>query len=215
MNLYCKHIKIFNNKELSYLYHYDHEIMYVSNKVRACLEVYVDEQKYAIPFRSNMKHRRGKVFISGVSKYGADFTKAIPIINESLLEDGNFLLKEKEKEYYSKDENYMMFTLMFKEHLKNIYFDHKHHATNHTILVYAQKYKIILNINCFKIFDYKKEPIFNFLNIINYKSLYSVIDKAYANKDKIIQNNKYCNDIVHEFEKANNNIMLLIVKREK
>ncbi len=210
MDLYSKQIKIFKNEYLKYLYEYDSEILYDPNKVRACMLVDIGNEKYAIPFRSNMKHSRGKVFKVHFSKYGLDFTKAIPIINNEILEDGNFLLKKVEQEYYKKDENYKLIVAKFKSFLEHVYYRGKEHTTDHLILEMAQKYQIIIDEKIFKIYNHKKDEVILFTSVINYENLYPIINKIYNNLSNIKEDNEKKISIIQELESVNKNIMVKI-----
>lgn len=212
MNLYCKYVKVLNNTLLEYLYKYDIEILYVNKKTRACLIVYVKGQKYAIPFRSNMQHTEGKVFKNKISKYGLDFRKAIPICDENLLLDEPFLLKKIEKEYYSKDENYMLISLKFEQYLKLSYFKDKYQTTNHEILEYAQKYYLLCNTNIIKVFNHKQEEVKQFFEILDYKSIYIVLDEFYLNIKKFQKDELYQNKLINKLEASNKNIIIIKLK---
>lgn len=209
MNLYSQYLCVFDNKLLKYLYSYDTEILYENGKLRAALILYVDGIKYAIPFRSNMLHLEGKVFTNKISKYGLDFTKAIPVFIDELLKKQQFLLKRVEQEYYSQDENYIMINLKFEQYLKKIYYAKKYHTTNHELLAYAQKYYLLLKNAKFLIYNHHQEQVLNFLDIIDYPTIFPVLDQFYQQLELFTQSLTYQTQIITELTNSNQHIMII------
>ncbi|MFV0288324.1 MAG: hypothetical protein ACK5HR_02555 [Mycoplasmatales bacterium] len=181
MSLINKYIYEFNNEYLKYLYVHDSEIL-ISTHIRGCLLLTISDIKYAVPFRSNMRHKNGILLPIGRKNFGLDFSKAIPIIDLNVLIKKDFKLTKPEELYYNKIEHYIMVVFKFEQYLNNIYYENKKHNTHHKILAYAQKFKRIKDLKNIHIYNESKTKVEYLTDILEYQTLYRAIDKIFINK---------------------------------